>query len=88
MKKTETTLENHYSTCAIVQGGECDCKPKTTPDLALLRSALSRVLAASDWSRKMGLNNVGSDLSMAGTEIRKFILACPARKNDGENAHD
>lgn len=58
----------------------------TTPDLALLRSALSRVLSASQWAHKCGLANVGSDLSMAGSEIRKFLLSCPTRKSDVEAA--
>lgn len=51
------------------------------PDLKLLRSALSRILSASDWARKCGLTNVGSDLSMAGSEIRKFLLSYPVRKS-------
>lgn len=53
---------------------------KTTPDLALLRSALSRCASAQEWATAAKLLNVGGELRKAANEIRDFLNSYPTRQ--------
>lgn len=50
------------------------------PDLAILRSALSRCASAQEWATSAKLLNVGAELRKAANEIRDFLNLYPTRK--------
>jgi hypothetical protein len=52
-------------------------------DLALLRSALSRVASAQEWASQAKLLNVGGELRKAASEIRHYLNTCPTRQTNG-----
>lgn len=54
----------------------------SAPDLALLRSALSRCASAQEWATAAKLLNVGAELRKAANEIRDFLNAYPTRQTD------
>lgn len=51
-------------------------------DLALLRSALSRVASAQEWATAASLLNVGGELRKAASEIRDYLNKYPVGKTN------